>query len=102
MSEYFALDGGNFIGNFIKPHDQSSTTDKFIMMFNVNQFDFFVAFLGFYIIRYVLPNSILGNDQSMRVGLIVAFCYAIFGFVRSGLLDYKKKLDIRSVGSSYY
>ena len=98
MSEYFSVDGGNFI----ELHDKSSTTDKFIMMFNVYQFDFFVAFFGFYIVRYLFPNSILGNDQSLRVGLTVAFFYAIFGFVRSGLLDYKKNLDVRSVGSSYY
>lgn len=96
MSEYLTSDDANFI----ELHDQSSTTDKFITMFSVYQFDFCVAFLGFYIFRYVLPNSILGNDQSMRVGFIFAFCLAIFGKVRSGLLDYKKKLDIRSVGSS--
>lgn len=98
MSEYFAVDGGNFI----ELDDKSNTTDKFIMMFNVYQFDFFVAFFGFYIVRYMFPNSILGIDQSMRVGLTVAFFYAIFGLIRSGLLDYKKELDIRSVGSSYY
>jgi hypothetical protein len=98
MSEYFSVDGGNFI----ELHDKSNTVDKFIMMFNVYEFDFFVAFFGFYIVRYMFPNSILGNDQSLRVGLTVAFFYAIFGFVRSGLLDYKKKLDVRSVGSSYY
>uniref|UniRef100_A0A6C0IZP5 Uncharacterized protein n=1 Tax=viral metagenome TaxID=1070528 RepID=A0A6C0IZP5_9ZZZZ len=98
MSEYISVDGGNFT----ELHGQSSTTDKFIMMFNVYQFDFFVAFFGFYIVRYMFPNSILGNDQSVRTGLIVAFCYAIFGLIRSRLLDYKKELDIRSVGSSYY
>jgi len=98
MSEYFSVDGGKFT----ELHDQSSTADKFIMMFNVYQFDFLVAFFGFYIVRYMFPNYILGNDQSLRVGLTVAFFYAIFGFVISGLLDYKKKLDVRSVGSSYY
>jgi hypothetical protein len=98
MSEYFSVDGGNFL----ELHNKSSTADKFIMMLNVYQFDFLVAFFGFYIVRYMFPNSILGNDQSLRVGLTIAFCYAIFGFLRSGLLDYKKKLDVRSVGSSYY
>lgn len=98
MSEYFSVDGGNFI----ELDDKSSTTDNFIMMFTVDQFDFFVSFFGFYIVRYMFPNSILGNDQSLRVGLTVAFFYVIFVFVRSGLIDYKKKLDVRSVGSSYY
>jgi len=97
MSEYFALDGGNF-----SELNHSSTINRFIMMFSVYQFDFFVAFFGFYIVRYVFPNSILGNDQSMRVGLTLAFFYAIFGFISSGLRDYKKKLDVQSVGSSYY
>lgn len=98
MSEYFSVDGGNFL----ELHDKSSAADKFIMMFNVHQFDFLVAFFGFYIVRYMFPNSILGNDQSLRVGITVAFFYAIFGFVSSGLRDYKKKLDVLSVGSSYY
>lgn len=97
MSEYATSDG-----NFSKLYDKSSISDKFIMMFNVYQFDFLVAFFGFYIVRYMFPNSVLGNDQSLRVGLTISFFYAIFGFVRSGLLDYKKKLDVRSVGSSYY
>lgn len=97
MSEYSTVDG-----NLSELSDKSNYMDKFIMMLNVYQFDFIVAFLGFYLVRYLFPNSILGHDQSVKVGLTVAFCYAIFGFVRSGLLDYKKVLDIRSVGSSYY
>ena len=98
MSEYVALNGDNFI----ELYDKSGYIDKFIMMLNVYQFDFLVAFLGFYIFRYVFPNTTLGNDQSMRIGLVVAFFYALFGAVRSGLLDHKKELDVRSVGSSYY
>lgn len=98
MSEYFALDGGNVL----ELHDQSSFTDRFIMMCNVYQFDFLVAFIGFFIVRYLFPNSILGTYQSMRVGLTFSFFYAIFGFIRSGLLDYKKELDVRSIGNSYY
>ena len=99
MSEYFSVDGENFS----ELHDQSSTTDKFIMMLNLYQFDFFVTFFGFYIIRYMFPNSILGKDQSMRVGFILAFFYSIFEFIRSRLLDYKKELDTTgSGGSSYY
>ena len=97
MSEYATSDG-----NFSKLYDKSNYIDKIIMMFNVYQFDFIVAFLGFFIVRYTFPNSILGNDQSLKVGLTLAFFYAIFGLIRSGLLDYKKDLDIRSVGSSYY
>lgn len=98
MSEYFASDGGNLM----KLNDKSSFIDRLIMMFNVYQFDFLVALFGFYIVRYLLPNTILENDQNMRTGFTVAFFYAIFGFVRSGLLDHKKELDVRSVGSSYY
>lgn len=98
MSDYFSAHGGDFL----ELTDKSSVADKFIMTLNVYQFDFLVAFFGFYTVRYLFPNSILGNDQSLRDGFIIAFSYAIFGFIRSGLLDYKKYLDIRSVGSSYY
>ena len=98
MSEYFALDSGNFV----ELYNQFSIIDKFIIMLNVYQFDFLVAFFGFFIVRYLFPNLIIGTDQSLRAGLVFAFFYAIFGLIRSGLLEYKKELDIRSVGSSYY
>lgn len=98
MSEYFSLDHGNFV----ELHDQSGIIDKFIMMLNMYQFDFLVAFLGFYIVRYMFPNLVSGIDQNLRVGLIFAFFYAVFRILTSKLLDYKRNLDIRSVGSSYY
>ena len=88
--------------NFIELNDPLRFINKLIMMFNVYEFDFIVAFFGFLLLRYWFPNTILGNDQSMKVGFILAFCYALFGFVRSGLLDYKRKIDITSIGSSYY
>ncbi len=92
MSDYFVVDGGNFV----ELNYETNFINKIIMMFNVYQFDFLVAFLGFYMVRYLFPNTILGNDQSMKVGLTLAFFYAILGFFRSSLIDYKKELDITS------
>ena len=89
MSEYFKVDGGTYV----KLNDNSSCIDKIIMMFSVYQFDFIVAFIGFYIIRYVFPNTILGKDHSLKDGLTLAFFYAFFGFLRSSLLEYKKILE---------
>ena len=93
MSESF----DSYAVNFMELHNKPNFIDKFIMMFDMYQFNFFVAFFGFYIMRYLLPNSLLGNNQSIRAGLILAFFYATFGFVSSGLLDYKRKLDARSI-----
>jgi hypothetical protein len=90
MSEYFELDGETSL----QLRDNSSIIDKFIMMFTAYQFNFFVAFLGFYIVRYVFPNTILGKDQSMKDGLTIAFFYAMFYFIMSELIEYKKTLDI--------
>lgn len=98
MSDHFVVEGDNFV----ELKDDTSFIDNIILNLNVHEFDFIVAFIGFYIVRYLFPNTILGNDQNIKVGLVVAFFYAVLGFLRSGLLDYKKKLDIRSVGSSYY
>ena len=97
MSEYFESDGSNFV-KFDKP----GHLENFITMLNVYEFDFLVAFLGFFVVRYLFPNKIISKTSSIKDGLVIAFFYAIFGIIRSGMLKYKKHLDIVTVGSSYY
>ena len=97
MFEYFASDGSNFV-----ELDKPNHIDNFITMMNVYEFDFIVAFLGFFLVRYLLPNKIISKTSSIKDGLVIAFFYAIFGIIRSGMLKYKKHLDIVTVGSSYY
>ena len=89
MSEYFSQ------SRLVELNDDVHVLDRLLMSVNVFQFDFIVAFLGFYIVRYFVPNTILGIEQSVKAGLTLAFCFAVFGLVRSNMLDYKKELDIK-------
>ncbi len=85
-----------------KLQDTSNYFDDIVRYFSVYQFDFLVAFIGFFIVRYIFPNTLLGSSQNVITGLTIAFFYATFGLIRSGLNNYKRRLDVTSVGFSYY
>lgn len=89
MSEYLLEDT-----HFVQIRDQANIFEKTIVDLNLYQFDFVIMLFGFYVIRYVFPNALLGNDQSIKAGFTVAFFFALFGYIRSHMLDYKKRLDI--------
>lgn len=66
--------------------------DKILDGIHIYEIDFIVGFIGFYIIRYLAPNTILGVKQDMTTGLTLAFFFATFNFIRSAIIDYKKQL----------
>lgn len=45
--------------------------------------DFMIASVGFYFIRYLIPNSILQKNTTAKNGIVFALCYAIFGLIRN-------------------
>ena len=45
--------------------------------------DFMIALVGFYFIRYIIPNSILKKNTDLFSGFILSLCYATFGIVRN-------------------
>lgn len=61
--------------------------------FTLFQLDFLVAFIGFTAMRYYLPNYILKKPSDFRTGIVLAFCYALFGVIRSTIIDTKKSHD---------
>lgn len=89
MSEYLQSE-------FVELNTDTNIIHRIMLALNVNQFDFVVAFIGFYIVRYVFPNSLLTTEQNFKTGIIIAFCYAIFGVIRSSIMHYKTRLEIIS------
>lgn len=97
MSEY-----SHTGSTYAKLSDTSNLLESSVRYLTIYQFDFLVALVGFLIVRNVFPNALLGTQQNLRAGFVIAFFYAIFGLIRSGLNNYKKRLDVTSVGFSYY
>ena len=52
--------------------------------------DFMIAFVGFYFVRYMIPNSILQKNTTVKNGIVYALCYAIFGLIRNFINIYRK------------
>lgn len=52
----------------------------------VTVFAFLVNFVGFLVVRYYLPAFVLSQKTSLKVGSIVAFCYAAFGVMQLQLM----------------
>lgn len=46
-------------------------------------FDTIVAFFTFGLVRYALPNYILGKEITLRAGLVLSFFYALCAMIRS-------------------
>lgn len=46
-------------------------------------YDSLVAFITFGIVRYTLPNLVLGKDISLWSGLVLSFFYALSVVIRS-------------------
>jgi hypothetical protein len=59
----------------------------------VYQLDFISGILGFFIIRFTLPNILLKKNESIRTGLIIAFCYSLWNVFRSYILQMKTNAD---------
>ena len=74
-------------------NDNLYVFDQIIKKMNIYQFDFLLAFFGFYIVRYTFPNLVLEKDQNLKTGFTLAFCYALLGFIRSQILKYKNDID---------
>lgn len=90
----FAIDGSAIDGSeLVEFHHKMNFVDKLISNFTTLEFEFIIAFLGFYIVRFVCPNSILGLDTNMKTGFTLSFFYALLILLRSLLLDYKKDVD---------
>ena len=66
------------------------------------QLDFLVAIIGFTAVRYYLPNYILEKPSTLRTGVVLAFCYALFGSIRGSVIDAKKAHDTLTKGVGYY
>lgn len=75
------------------------------------QLDFLVAIVGFTAVRYYLPNYMLGKQSTLRTGMVLAFCYALFGAIRGSVIDAKNAHDAtgeerkrrrRRPGAGYY
>tara|TARA_B100001741_G_scaffold307630_1_gene302739 strand:- start:2366 stop:2668 length:303 start_codon:yes stop_codon:yes gene_type:complete len=77
-----------------------TTTERLASLVTVLQFDFVVALIGFFLVRYLAPQSILGRDTDVKSGLVFAFFYALFGVIRSLLLGWKTGVDEKY--HSYY
>tara|TARA_Y100000741_G_scaffold89868_1_gene66440 strand:+ start:476 stop:721 length:246 start_codon:yes stop_codon:yes gene_type:complete len=50
------------------------------------QLDFLVSFFGFFIVRYCAVQLALVQSIQPKVGLVIAFFYALFNFLRNQLL----------------
>jgi len=66
------------------------------------QIDFLVAIIGFTLIRYYLPNYILSKNSNLKTGVVLAFCYALFGSVRSYVIEMKEDNEKRQGTVGYY
>ncbi len=70
------------------------------------QLDFLVAIIGFTAVRYYLPNYILEKPSTFRTGVVLAFCYALFGSIRGFIIDAKNSHDTlmknNAKGVGYY
>lgn len=70
------------------------------------QLDFLVAIIGFTAVRYYLPNYILEKPSTLRTGVVLAFCYALFGSIRGSIIDAKNSHDTlmknKAKGVGYY
>lgn len=61
--------------------------------------------IGFTVVRYYLPNYILEKPTTLRTGVVLAFCYALFGSIRGFIIDAKKSHDTlmtKAEGVGYY
>lgn len=91
-------------------HGKGMTIPDYVLS-NVTlfQLDFLVAIAGFTAVRYYLPNYMLGKQSTLRTGLVLAFCYALFGAIRGSVIDAKNAHDAgeerkrrRRSGAGYY
>ena len=58
----------------------------------VYEFDFLVAFFGFLMVRYTVPHSLLGRDVSLGAGVVLATAFALYGYVRALLIQWRKSI----------
>jgi hypothetical protein len=71
---------------------EKNTILAWIARMAVYEFDFIVAFFGFLFVRYTLPHSVLGRDVSLGAGLVLAFGFALYGYIRALLMQWKENL----------
>lgn len=80
-------------------YDETSTLedltwfDHVIMLLSRNQFDFMFAFAGFFLVRYMLANQVATKEVSIKVGLVFAFFYALFGHMSRQAQRYRNDLE---------
>ena len=67
--------------------------DYAIMLLSRNQFDFMFAFIGFFVVRWMIANKAADKKAPVKVGLIFAFCYAIFGHMSRQAARYRDDLE---------
>jgi|SaaInlV_125m_DNA_1040241.scaffolds.fasta_scaffold05255_7 hypothetical protein len=73
--------------------DNLSCLDRAIMHLGRNQFDFMFAFIGFFVVRYMIANKIADKQAEVKTGLVLAFCYAVFGHMSRMAQRYRDDLE---------
>lgn len=66
------------------------------------QIDFIVGLICFILIRYYLPNYILSKNSNLKMGFVLAFCYALCGSLRSYVIELKNDNEKRQRTVGYY
>lgn len=71
---------------------EKNTILAWIAKMAVYEFDFLVAFFGFLLVRYTLPNSVLGREVSLGSGVVLALGFALYGYVRALLIQWRESI----------
>ena len=61
-----------------------------IRSMSIHEFDFFLGLVGFFVVRHLVPQRVLGKKANAVTGIVLAFCYALFGYIRTVSLEFKR------------
>lgn len=64
-----------------------SSAERRLLNLPMYQLDFLVCFFGFFIVRYCAVQVALAQTIEPKVGLVIAFFYALFNFLRVQILN---------------
>lgn len=77
----------------ISTAENFSCLDHAIMHLSRNQFDFMFAFIGFFVVRYMIANKLAEKQAEVKAGLVLAFFYAVFGHLSRKAQKYRDDLE---------
>tara|TARA_Y100001936_G_C15921635_1_gene584394 strand:+ start:470 stop:730 length:261 start_codon:yes stop_codon:yes gene_type:complete len=72
--------------------EKKSFLDNAVMKLSTLQFKFIFSFVGFFVIRYLIPKYLLKEKIKIMYGLTLAFCYALFGYLTFHVYNYQEQL----------